>query len=230
MVGISLRSRNCLILILTFFILTVGGIFFRDEIFGERTFKVVEVIDGDTIKLEDGRNIRYIGLNTPEVGRGDVSDECFAQQAKEFNNQLVFGKKVKIETDVNEMDHFGRTLAYVYVRESEDSRKEIFVNEYLLREGIAKFHLDTVNQRYIDILVTASESAYEEKRGLWSFCAPDPEVGCQIKGNYDKHGHRFYHLPEFRHYSQVEINFENGDQWFCTEEEVEAAGFSRARE
>jgi len=129
------------------------------------TFKVVQVIDGDTFRLEEGTAVRYIGLDTPELGKGETPDECFAQEAKQIN-----------------------------------------------------------------VLVSASEFAHEQNKGLWSFCAPDPNVGCQVKGNYDKHGHRFYHLPEFRHYPQVKVNLENGDQWFCTEKEAQKAGFTRGRE
>ena len=205
-----------------------GAVFLFRNSFIKHTFEVAKVIDGDTIKLADGTDIRYIGLDTPELGRGETASECFAQEAKEINQELVFGKKIRVETDVNEMDRFGRTLAYVYFQPKGE--KEIFINEYLLKEGFAKFHLDTVNQKYIKTFVAAAESAHDDKRGLWSFCAPDPEVGCQVKGNYTKRGHRFYHLPEFRHYSQTHINLEDGDQWFCTEQEAKTAGFTRARE
>ena len=212
-----------------FALLTVSTAFFLRTSFTKQTFKVTEVVDGDTIKLEDNTDIRYIGLDTPELGRGDTPSECFAQEAKEINQNLVLGKKIRIETDVNKMDRFGRTLAYVYLQPNK-GKTEIFINEYLLKEGVAKFHLDTVNQRYIQTLVTAAEFAHKEKKGLWSFCAPDHKVGCQVKGNYDKRGHRFYHLPEFRHYSVTTVDFENGDQWFCTEQEAQKAGFTRARE
>jgi len=56
------------------------------------------------------------------------------------------------------------------------------------------------------------------------------ESGCVIKGNLDRNDVRYYHLPEFRHYDQVEMNFEHGDRWFCSEEEAIKAGFTRARE
>lgn len=220
------QTRYLWVFLACFF--TLGAAFFWRKANTLPTLKIVKVIDGDTVKLEDGTDIRYIGLDSPELGKGETPSECFAQEAKEINQNLVLGKRVRIETDVNEMDLFGRILAYVYLQ--PEGEKEIFINEYLLREGIAKFHLDTVNQRYIKTLVSTAELAHEQKKGLWSFCAPNPEVGCQVKGNYDKRGHRFYHLPSFRHYPQVKVNLENGDQWFCTEEEAKTAGFTRARE
>ena len=189
----------------------------------QKTFLVTKVVDGDTIEIEGGKTIRYIGVDAPELGKGKNPPECFATEAAKMNRDLVLGKRVKIETDVNEMDRFGRTLAYVYT-------EKVFVNDYLLKEGFAKFQLDTVNQKYIDLLISSANLAHREKKGLWKACAEDPSVGCVVKGNYDKHGHRFYHLPSFRHYSQVKVNLENGDQWFCSEEEAKKAGFQRAVE
>lgn len=206
---------------LVFFFILSAIVFFWYSSSRKHLFLVSEVIDGDTIRLANGTVVRYIGLDTPEL------DECYGQQAKEINQKLVEGLKVRLETDINEMDRFGRTLAYIYV---QDADKEIFLNEYLLREAAAIFHLDTVNQRYQSLLVKSAETAHAENKGLWNFCALDPKIGCIVKANYDKHGHRWYHLPDFRHYGQTNVNFENGDQWFCTEEEAIKAGFTRARE
>ena len=190
--------------------------FFSWQFLFPSSFTVTEVVDGDTIKLGDGRRIRYISIDAPE------EEKCFAQEAKKINSDLVLSKKVRLEMDINEMDRFGRYLAYVYL---QDEEKEIFVNEFLLVEGAAEFFLDTVNLRYQDLLVQAAEKAHQEKKGLWQACGP-----CQIKGNVDRLDKRWYHLPSFRHYEQVVINLEHGDRWFCAEEDAQEAGFERARE
>lgn len=189
--------------------------------------KVVKVVDGDTIKLSDGRTIRYLNLDTPELAKGEAEDDCFAQEAKEISQHLVLGKEVRLEFDVNEMDRFGRYLAYVYVL---DEREEIFVNQYLLEQGAGEFFLDTVNLKYQHVLIKAAEKGHKEKKGLWKKCAEDPKAGCIIKGNLDKWDKRRYHLPYFRHYPQIVMRLEQGDRWFCTEEEAIKAGFKRARE
>src|SRR3990167_2207640 len=75
---------------------------------------VSRVVDGDTIELNTGEKLRYIGIDTPEINYGK-DPECFAQQAKEFNKKLVEKKVIKIEKDVSEKDKFGRLLRYVYV-------------------------------------------------------------------------------------------------------------------
>ena len=191
-----------------------------------KTYVVTQVIDGDTVKAEIFNKkpitIRYIGIDTPELEKGEHEAQCFAQQAKEINERLVKNKKVRIEMDENKMDRFGRTLAYVY-------QDDIFINQQLLEQGAGKFYLDTVNNKHQADLITAANQAHKKRTGLWKDCAPDPETGCLIKGNLDRLDHRWYHLPEFRHYSQVVVNLEKSDQWFCTEEEAKEAGFEKAR-
>lgn len=210
------RSK-ALLFILSLFIFG----FFSWQFLFPSSFTVVEVIDGDTIKLNDGRRIRYISIDAPE------EEKCFAQEAKKINSDLVLNKQVRLERDTNEMDRFGRYLAYVYVQKGEE---EVFVNETLLAEGAGEFFLDTVNLHYQDLLVQAAEQAHEKKKGLWQTCALNAKEGCQIKGNVDRLDKRWYHLPSFRHYEATEINLEHGDRWFCTEEDAQAAGFERARE
>lgn len=198
------------LLIFSFFLFSLCFLFFSSPEF----FLVSEVIDGDTIRLSDGRRIRYINVDTPEEG------QCFAQEAKEMNEKLVLGKKVRLERDVNEMDRFGRYLAYVYVQEGE----EVFVNDYLLAEGAGEFFLDTVNLKHQKELVQAAEKAHEEEKSRWQVCGP-----CLIKGNVSRLDKRWYHLPSFRHYPATIMNLEHGDRWFCSEEEAQEAGFERAR-
>ena len=199
--------------LLVIFSLVFG--FFSWQHFSLQSFTVTEITDGDTIRLDDDRTIRYIGIDAPEEG------ECFAEEAKKINSDLVLGKKVRVETDVNEMDRFGRYLAYLYLEDDE----EVFVNDYLLAAGAGEFFLDTVNLRYQDLLVQTAEKAHQENKGLWQTCGP-----CQIKGNLDRMDKRWYHLPSFRHYETTEVNLQHGDRWFCTEEDAISAGFERARE
>jgi len=209
---------KALLFLLVIFSLVFG--FLSWQHFSLQSFTVTKVVDGDTIKLNDGRTIRYIGIDAPEEG------ECFAEEAKKINSDLVLGKKVRLEMDTNEMDHFGRYLGYLFLEDKE----EVFVNQNLLQQGAGEFFLDTVNLRYQDLLVQTAEKAHQENKGLWQACAPNPKIGCQIKGNLDRLDKRWYHLPSFRHYETTEINLEHGDRWFCTEEDAQAAGFEKAKE
>ena len=94
----------------------------------QMTYKVVRVIDGDTIVVDiDGEqlSLRYIGINTPETG-----ENC-GDQATIANKKIVEGKFVRLEKDVTDKDRYGRLLRYVYVG-------DIFVNSQLVRLGYAE--------------------------------------------------------------------------------------------
>lgn len=99
---------------------------------------VTRVIDGDTIVLENGTRVRYIGIDTPE------RDEAGYQEATEANRKLVEGKKVRLEYDVDRIDRYDRTLAYVYVN-------GIFVNAYLLENGFAEVMTIKPNVKYKEL-------------------------------------------------------------------------------
>ncbi|GIW62292.1 MAG: hypothetical protein KatS3mg090_1002 [Patescibacteria group bacterium] len=131
-------------------------------------YKVVEVIDGDTIVLENGEKVRYIGIDTPELNTERGDPECFALEAKKANERLVLGKKVKLEKDVSERDKYGRLLRYVYV-------EDIFVNEYLVREGYAKAVSFPPDVKYQERFLQAERQAREKNKGLW-----DPQA-CKEK-------------------------------------------------
>mgnify|MGYP000639802180 CR=1 FL=1 len=59
----------------------------------EGPFTVTNVVDGDTLDLNNGDRIRFSGINTPETG------ECYYQEAKDFLSSLVLNKNVFIEKD-----------------------------------------------------------------------------------------------------------------------------------
>src|SRR5690606_37504664 len=75
---------------------------------------VREVIDGDTIILENGDKVRYIGIDTPELDDNSKGVECYSVEATQENRNLVKDKKVRLYKDTNERDRYGRLLAYVY--------------------------------------------------------------------------------------------------------------------
>lgn len=127
---------------------------------------VRRVIDGDTVELADGRLLRYIGVDTPEVrrraGNGWVVDpEPYAQEAKEANRRLVEGKQVRLEYDVQTHDRYGRLLAYVYVSDR-------MVNATLLEEGYARLLTIPPDVRYVEQFRHLADEARRQQRGLWA--------------------------------------------------------------
>lgn len=133
--------------------------------------KVKRVIDGDTIELADGRKVRYIGIDTPEVRKhvGDrwIEDpQPFGREASAFNRRLVEGKTVRLAYDVQTHDRYGRWLAYVYVEDAD--KNEIFVNAELLKQGMAQTLTIPPNVKYADSFRGYVRQARQAKRGLWS--------------------------------------------------------------
>lgn len=128
---------------------------------------VKRVVDGDTIELTDGRKVRYIGIDTPELHHPTKGVQCFGKEAMEKNKELVEGKEIRMKKDVSETDRYKRLLRYIWVN-------DIFVNEYLAREGYAlqaTFPPDVANA---ELFRQAAEDARQNNKGLWKACKQSP--------------------------------------------------------
>jgi micrococcal nuclease len=126
------------------------------------TAVVVErVIDGDTIVLTDGRRVRYIGIDSPEMDAASERSRALAARAHEFNIDLVEGKTVRLESDVERIDRYGRTLAYVYVEDQ-------FINLELVRAGLARAKIYGKNHLHSKALAAAEDEAKAARAGIWA--------------------------------------------------------------
>jgi micrococcal nuclease len=129
------------------------------------TATVVSITDGDTIRLViDGQEVRvrYIGIDTPEVGEGA---EPFGVEATEANDRLVAGRSVVLERDVSHTDRFGRLLRHVWL---ETDAGWILVSRELLRLGLAQVVTFPPDVKYhADVLLPAQAAARDAGIGLW---------------------------------------------------------------
>jgi len=124
---------------------------------------VVKVVDGDTIHVRVGERlekVRYIGVNTPEVHHPTRGEEAGGREASEVNRQLVAGRLVRLELDVQARDRYGRLLAYVWVGET-------MVNAELVSRGYAQVMTVPPNVRYQQLFLRLQRDAREAGRGLW---------------------------------------------------------------
>ena len=122
------------------------------------TARVTQVIDGDTIIIEGGYRIRYIGIDTPEI---HPVLEVYGKEALQANRKLVEDKMVRLERDVSETDRYGRLLRYVYV-------DNIFVNAELVRQGLAQAKAYPPDIKYQDYLEKLETEARQAGRGMWA--------------------------------------------------------------
>lgn len=115
------------------------------------TSRVSRVVDGDTVKLEDGRTLRLLGINTPETSMP------FNEEATELLEQLVQNKSVKVES--HGMDKYDRTLAYIFLDDKN-------ANKELLLEGLATLYYYEWDDYYI-AFEQAEKFARLNEKGLW---------------------------------------------------------------
>lgn len=132
---------------------------------------VTKVVDGDTIEVSINgakQKVRYIGINTPETVDPRRAVECFGREASTENKRLVEGKEVVLKKDISDADKYGRLLRYVFVKLDDGS--ELFVNDYLVRQGFAYASSYPPDVSFSSRFYDAQKEARENNRGLWSLC------------------------------------------------------------
>lgn len=139
---------------------------------------LLRVIDGDTIRIRMGREeetVRFVGIDTPEREANDkalrdskrskTDVKIIVSQglsAKRHLESLIHeGSALRLEFDVEERDHYGRLLAYVY------SSDGTMLNESMLRDGYAYTMTVPPNVKYADKFRNLFDDARRNKMGLW---------------------------------------------------------------
>jgi micrococcal nuclease len=144
------------------------SLFILNTVHGKE-YIVNKVISGDTIQLDNGETVKYIGIETPELNLKEGGSEFFARQACKYNQKLVFMKKVKLEFDKERKDKEGRTLAYVF-------QKNLFVNAELIKLGYAKTNIVPPNDEYKNMFLDYEKKAQQSEKGLWQETKQDTET------------------------------------------------------
>lgn len=133
--------------------------------------EVVRVYDGDTIQIDDGRKIRLIGVDAPEVESPYTKEEPYGSLSRKYLSSLLAGKKVFIKEGEESRDRFGRTLAYVYA-------DGILINGRIIRDGWAKAYV-RFDHEYKELFTTYEKEAKAKGLGIWGSGRPDFESGFQ---------------------------------------------------
>lgn len=130
---------------------------------------VESVTDGDTIRVAGGVRVRLIGIDTPETVDPRTSVQCYGPEASaRMKATLPAGTAVRLVYDVERLDRYGRTLAYVY--RSSDGE---FVNAAMVRDGYASAYTVPPNVAHADEFVALQREARDADRGLWGACPVD---------------------------------------------------------
>lgn len=128
-------------------------------------YYVARVIDGDTLDLNDGRRVRLLGIDTPELRKKGVGKEFYADEARKRLEELICNKKINVEYDITDnnkqdRDKYGRTLAYVIANGQNTSIM-------LLKEGYARKFMHE-NLKYRAEIEKAEQEAREARKGIWA--------------------------------------------------------------
>ena len=126
-------------------------------------YKVIRVIDGDTVELKNGERLRYNDIDTPETVHPSKPVECYGPQASAKNKDLVEGEIILVELGNPEKDRYGRLLGYVYI-------DDLFVNAELVRGGYAKVNSYGNPGSKLSNLLDIEKNAKKSMQGLWGAC------------------------------------------------------------
>ena len=128
---------------------------------------VRNVYDGDTLTLVDGRRVRLLGVDTPEL----EEQQPYAVEAKQYTKNLCHKQEIYISFDPNSdsQDKYGRLVANVWVPSSKNGYY-LCVNEGLVANGFAHVYLAKKERKpsNFQTLLKLQKESRRNKKGLWS--------------------------------------------------------------
>ncbi len=160
------------IVLLTRYVSEIGD----DPVPADR-FRVIRVLDGDTVELNGGDRLRLLGIDCPEKG------DNFYDSAKAYLTNLVYGQNLEVDFSFRRRDGYGRLLGYIYAN-------KMFINEAILRSGLGHLYLFEDNMKdsaQINRLLEAQKEAIFNNRGIWSQAKYEEPFYLAIRGGLRFH-------------------------------------------
>jgi len=124
--------------------------------------KVERVFDGDTFMAKNGERVRLLGINAPEVIHETKPGQVFGKRSSALLQRLIQDRIVRLKTDREIRDIYGRLLAQVYLRDGT------WINRVMVRRGMAHLYTFTPNIRWAAALAAAEKQARKKKLGIWA--------------------------------------------------------------
>jgi len=134
---------------------------------GSQLFKVIKVIDGDTLNVNingTSTTLRLIGLDTPESVHPTKPTECFGVEASSKAKSILDGKMVALESDASQdsLDKYGRTLRYVFLEDGTN------FNKMMIEQGYGHEYTYNKPYKFQAEFKQAELDAKNKKAGLWA--------------------------------------------------------------
>ncbi len=131
--------------------------------------KVVHVFDGDTVKLADGRRVRLLGINTPEIGRDGKPSQPFAEEARlSLKKLLSHESRIGLQYSLEQQDRYGRTLAHLFLPNG------VNVQQHLLQSGVASTLVVPPNTWGERCYTRTEARTRQSGKGIWSLPSYQP--------------------------------------------------------
>jgi micrococcal nuclease len=138
--------------------------------------EVSYVYDGDTVKLADGRKLRFVGINTPEIGHHGAPSQPVAERARRFLNNLVDAHEhtLLLQPGTEAHDHYGRLLAHAFLQSGDN------VAVLLLDRGLATTVVIPPDTWATDCYQRHENTARAAGLGLWALPAYQPQESTRL--------------------------------------------------
>jgi len=146
-------------------------------------FNVKRVSDGDTLVLENNERVRLLSVNAPEISSRYREAESGGIEAKNWLQAQLKQGQIYLQYDSEQRDRYNRLLAYAW------SADGTFLNEQLLKQGLATLTLQPPNLHYADKLIAAQQQAIQQQLGIWGNKAYQPRKVSTL----DKTAYRGWH-------------------------------------
>ena len=128
--------------------------------------KIVQIVDGDSLLLDNGDKVRLIGIQSPKLalGRNGFLDWPLANEAKSFLEEIALNKEVRLEFGGARKDRHGRVLAHLFIL----GEKEIWLQKAMVESGFARVYSFADNRFCLDKLLRAEAIARVERKNIWA--------------------------------------------------------------
>ena len=208
--------------------------------------KVVKVISGNFIQLDNGSKVKLLGINIPKKNKESEIDieTCFEAESQKFLESLLVGRQIFLRADRIDFDGHGTLLRYIYLPSWRKNSDELLVNQYLIERGYAKSHWSGKNEYFKKEFESLQTEIYANPKGAWRQCVQrtlneesktdneeNPLVyddACRIKGNISgtkSKPIKKYHTPKSPWYKRIT----KPEKCFETSEAAETEGFVKVK-
>lgn len=176
---------------------------------------IVEIVDGDTVILANGKQVRMVGTQAPKLklDRKNFIDWPYASEAKQTLENIALNQPVTLKYGGLKIDRHNRILAHLFIKDGAGN--DVWLQQYMLQQGLARTYSFSDNRSCVTELLKAEIQARSNKINIWQHQYYDILQAQDLKTLNEKFG--TYQIIEGRvkkfesKYGQLYFNF--GDNY-----------------